>query len=122
MQGKETKVTLIFLDRLRPRLDPPRNPVFEGLAQVRAYWEGMRCDEPHRPHHGRLALHQFNLAGGLVVRLHAECEGYRSPLGALEIDVPLERRVADLLAIQRHEGAWRDGLDLQTRRSHGGRR
>ncbi|MBL9061946.1 PAS domain-containing protein [Tabrizicola sp.] len=35
-------MTLSFLDRLRPRRDPPRNPVFEGLAQVRAYWEGLR--------------------------------------------------------------------------------
>lgn len=36
-------MTLSFLDRLRPRRDPPSRPVFEGLAQVRAYWEGLRA-------------------------------------------------------------------------------
>ena len=35
-------MTLSFLDRLRPHRDPPPRPVFEGLAQVRAYWEGLR--------------------------------------------------------------------------------
>jgi len=35
-------MTLNFLDRLRPRPAPP--PVFEGLAQARAYWEGLRED------------------------------------------------------------------------------
>lgn len=35
-------MTLSFLDRLRPRRDPAALPVFEGLAQVRAYWEGLR--------------------------------------------------------------------------------
>ena len=35
-------MTLSFLDRLRPRRNPPPNPVVEGLAQVRAYWEGLR--------------------------------------------------------------------------------
>jgi len=34
-------MTPSFLDRLRPRRDPPL-PAFEGLAQVRAYWEGLR--------------------------------------------------------------------------------
>ncbi|MCC6518183.1 MAG: PAS domain-containing protein [Tabrizicola sp.] len=34
-------MTLTFLERLRPRRDPPPL-VFEGLAQVRAYWEGLR--------------------------------------------------------------------------------
>lgn len=41
-------MTLSFLDRLRPRgLGPapaPSAPVFGGLAQVRAYWEGLRLD------------------------------------------------------------------------------
>ena len=35
-------MTLSFLDRLRPRPAPP--PVFDGLAQARAYWEGLRED------------------------------------------------------------------------------
>ncbi len=35
-------MTLSFLDRLRPRREAPSIPVFEGLAQVRAYWEGLR--------------------------------------------------------------------------------
>ena len=35
-------MTLSFFDRLRPRREPPPLPVFEGLAQVRAYWEGLR--------------------------------------------------------------------------------
>ena len=35
-------MTLGFLDRLRPRCNPAQSPVFEGLAQVRAYWEGLR--------------------------------------------------------------------------------
>jgi hypothetical protein len=52
MQGKETKMTLSFLDRLRARRPAPlaQPPVFEGLAQVRAYWEGLRGDGrlPHR--------------------------------------------------------------------------
>lgn len=42
MREEETKVTLSFLDRLRPRRDPPPPLVFDGLAQVRAYWEGLR--------------------------------------------------------------------------------
>lgn len=33
-------MTLSFLDRLRPRRDLPMQ--FDGLAQVRAYWEGLR--------------------------------------------------------------------------------
>ncbi len=33
-------MTPTFLDRLRPRRDLPT--AFEGLAQVRAYWEGLR--------------------------------------------------------------------------------
>ena len=35
-------MTLSFLDRLRSRRAPTLPPVFEGLAQVRAYWEGLR--------------------------------------------------------------------------------
>lgn len=35
-------MTLTFLDRLRPRRALPQPTVFEGLAQVRAYWEGLR--------------------------------------------------------------------------------
>ncbi len=35
-------MTLNFLDRLRARRDPAALPVFDGLAQVRAYWEGLR--------------------------------------------------------------------------------
>ena len=42
MPVEETKMTLSFLDRLRPRREPPLGPVFDGLAQVRAYWEGLR--------------------------------------------------------------------------------
>jgi hypothetical protein len=39
-------MSLTFLDRLRARRPaPPAQPtVFEGLAQVRAYWEGLRGD------------------------------------------------------------------------------
>lgn len=35
-------MTLTFLDRFRPRREMPVPPVFDGLAQVRAYWEGLR--------------------------------------------------------------------------------
>jgi hypothetical protein len=38
----ETKMTLGFLDRLRPRRDTALPVVFEGLSQTRAYWEGLR--------------------------------------------------------------------------------
>lgn len=38
----QTKMTLGFLDRLRPRRDAALPVVFEGLAQARAYWEGLR--------------------------------------------------------------------------------
>jgi hypothetical protein len=38
----ETKMTLGFLDRLRPRRDAAIPVVFEGLSQSRAYWEGLR--------------------------------------------------------------------------------
>lgn len=45
-------MTLTFLDRLRARrpASPAQTPVFDGLAQVRAYWEGLRGDGrlPHR--------------------------------------------------------------------------
>lgn len=41
--GVETKMTLTFLERLRPRRDAAL-PVFEGLPQVRAYWEALRTD------------------------------------------------------------------------------
>ncbi len=37
-------MTLTFLDRFRPRQAAPSPPVFDGLAQVRAYWEGLRRD------------------------------------------------------------------------------
>jgi hypothetical protein len=43
-QVVETKMTLTFLNRFRPRRAVPTMPVFEGLAQVRAYWEGLRKD------------------------------------------------------------------------------
>ena len=42
MQGMETKMTLGFLDRLRPRRDLVAPAQFEGLSQTRAYWEGLR--------------------------------------------------------------------------------
>lgn len=35
-------MTLTFLDRLRPRSAQPLQPVFDGLAQLRAYWEALR--------------------------------------------------------------------------------
>jgi hypothetical protein len=38
----EGMMTLTFLDRFRTRRDAPAVPVFDGLAQVRAYWEGLR--------------------------------------------------------------------------------
>jgi hypothetical protein len=39
-----TKMTLSFLDRLRPRRETRNSAVFDGLAQVRAYWEGLRAE------------------------------------------------------------------------------
>ncbi len=38
-------MTLSFLDRFRPQRPLPAPLVFEGLAQVRAYWEGLRRGE-----------------------------------------------------------------------------
>jgi len=35
-------MTLSFLDRFRPRRTEAPAPVFDGLAQLRAYWEGLR--------------------------------------------------------------------------------
>jgi hypothetical protein len=35
-------MTLSFLDRFRPQREAALPPVFDGLAQVRAYWEGLR--------------------------------------------------------------------------------
>lgn len=35
-------MTLTFLDRFRPRQVAPSPMVFDGLAQIRAYWEGLR--------------------------------------------------------------------------------
>lgn len=35
-------MTLTLFDRFRPRPAQPPQPVFDGLAQVRAYWEGLR--------------------------------------------------------------------------------
>lgn len=35
-------MSLTFLDRFRPRPAAPAPQVFDGLAQVRAYWEGLR--------------------------------------------------------------------------------
>ena len=35
-------MTLSFLDRFRPQRPPQAPLAFEGLAQVRAYWEGLR--------------------------------------------------------------------------------
>lgn len=46
MRAMEKMMTLTFLERLRAsrQTTPPPAPVFEGLAQVRAYWEGLRHD------------------------------------------------------------------------------
>ena len=55
-------MTLSFLDRLRPRRNPPPRPVFEGLAQVRAYWEGLR-EAGQLPQ--RAALDPRGLSGAL---------------------------------------------------------
>ncbi|OYW44709.1 MAG: hypothetical protein B7Z31_16160, partial [Rhodobacterales bacterium 12-65-15] len=39
----EAIMTLSFLDHFRSRTAPPvQVPVFDGLAQVRAYWEALR--------------------------------------------------------------------------------
>ena len=35
-------MTPSFLDRFRPRREPQPEPLFEGLAQLRAYWESLR--------------------------------------------------------------------------------
>jgi hypothetical protein len=45
MREVVTKMTLSFLDRFRTRRDQPPLPVFDGLAQVRAYWEGLRSED-----------------------------------------------------------------------------
>ncbi|WP_160147711.1 PAS domain-containing protein [Tabrizicola flagellatus] len=37
-------MTASFLDRFRPRPAAQPEPVFDGLAQVRAYWESLRRD------------------------------------------------------------------------------
>lgn len=42
MHGTETKMTLGFLERLRPQPRPALSQVIHGLAQTRAYWEGLR--------------------------------------------------------------------------------
>jgi hypothetical protein len=40
----ESVMTPRFLDRFRPPPLPRHEPVFDGLAQVRAYWESLRRD------------------------------------------------------------------------------
>lgn len=55
-------MTLTFLDRFRPRRETPPLPSFEGLAQVRAYWEGLRRDGALP---GRSALDPRGLSGVL---------------------------------------------------------
>lgn len=55
-------MTLSILDRLRPRRTPSPYPVFDGLAQVRAYWEGLR-DAGQLPQ--RAALNPRGLGGVL---------------------------------------------------------
>lgn len=42
MQETETKMTLGFLERLRPQSRPVLPVVIHGLSQTRAYWEGLR--------------------------------------------------------------------------------
>lgn len=37
-------MTLSFLDRFRPQRPLQASPVFDGLAQVRAYWESLRVE------------------------------------------------------------------------------
>ncbi|MBN8632612.1 MAG: PAS domain-containing protein [Rhodobacterales bacterium] len=37
-------MTLSFLERFRAQRDLPQTPLFEGLPQVRAYWEGLRLN------------------------------------------------------------------------------
>ena len=55
-------MTLTFLDRLRPPREIQPQPVFDGLAQVRAYWEGLR-DGATLP--ARTALDPRGLSGVL---------------------------------------------------------
>lgn len=55
-------MTLSFLDRLRLRRETAPPPVFEGLPQVRAYWEGLR-DGGQLPQ--RAALDPRGLSGVL---------------------------------------------------------
>lgn len=55
-------MTLNFLDRFRPRAEGPAPVVFDGLAQVRAYWEALR--KPGRLP-GRSGLDPRGMAGML---------------------------------------------------------
>jgi hypothetical protein len=55
-------MTLGFMDRLRPRRDAALPVVFEGLAQARAYWEGLRQDGQLPP---RRAIDPRGLVGVL---------------------------------------------------------
>lgn len=55
-------MTMTFLDRFRPHRPVPPQPTFEGLAQVRAYWEALRPDAQLPP---RSALDPRGLAGVL---------------------------------------------------------
>jgi hypothetical protein len=43
MSVAEIKMTISFLERFRPRREARPQAVFDGLAQVRAYWEGLRA-------------------------------------------------------------------------------
>jgi hypothetical protein len=69
----ETKMTLSFLDRLRPGRETKPQAVFNGLAQVRAYWEGLR-DGASLP--GRAALDPRGLGGVLERVFLAERIGH----------------------------------------------
>jgi hypothetical protein len=62
MAVAEIKMTLSFLERLRPRREASTPLVFDGLSQVRAYWEGLR-DRAALP--ARTALDPRGLSGVL---------------------------------------------------------
>ena len=55
-------MSLPLLDRFRPRRALPAAPVFDGLAQVRGYWEGLRRDGALP---ARMALDPRGLSGVL---------------------------------------------------------
>jgi hypothetical protein len=134
MRAVERLMNLTFLDRFRPQRDLPKPAVFDGPAQVRAYWEGLRLGGAVPPRSaidprglggvldrvflaeriGR-GLVQVRIAGSALVEF-AGTDLRGLPLGCLfaadsrpQLAITVERVLAEPLAAEIDLGSDRDG-------------